>query len=217
MCDNPTLSQKKTQKKKNWLFYCIILLFYCTCYNHSQDFSVLAFVRKGQWTSCYIICLTFFSCCPNQRHLCPSETSCKQSKFKCFNLKQKFLLFTAKSCLLMLSGKYVTLKSALITKNEHILPTENHKIFDFTLDNTQGFFRALLNHSMKVKHQIQHPACIFLLKFNNISTRKRWEICSKLTIKTPERRNGTVLVYFFVNFEHISYLVLVFLLLTLNK
>ena len=47
----------------------------------------------------------------------------------------------------------------------------------------------------------------------------RCEICSKLTIKTPERhassqwrRSGV----FIVNFEHISHVVLVFLLLTLN-
>ena len=43
-------------------------------------------------------------------------------------------------------------------------------------------------------------------------------MCSKLTIITPEelhrrRRSGA----FIVNFEHISQLILVFLLLTLNK
>ena len=32
-----------------------------------------------------------------------------------------------------------------------------------------------------------HPA-FYLLKVNNRSTRTRCEICSKLTIKTPERR-----------------------------
>ena len=63
------------------------------------------------------------------------------------------------------------------------------------------------------------PACIFLLKVNNRSTRTNCEICSKLTTKAPEtkvkikdswRRSGA----FFVSFEHISYLFLVFLLLT---
>ena len=48
---------------------------------------------------------------------------------------------------------------------------------------------------------------IYFFKVNNINTRKRCEICSKLTMKTPERRN----------FEHISHLSLVFLLLTLNR
>ena len=58
-----------------------------------------------------------------------------------------------------------------------------------------------------------NPAGIYLLKVNNRNTRTRCEICSKLTIKIPERRlwhrSGT----FIVNFEHISHLVLVFLLL----
>ena len=33
-----------------------------------------------------------------------------------------------------------------------------------------------------------NPVDIYLLKVNNRSTRTRCEICSKLTIKTPERR-----------------------------
>ena len=33
------------------------------------------------------------------------------------------------------------------------------------------------------------PADIYLLKVNNRNTRTRCEICSKLTIKTPERRH----------------------------
>ena len=42
-------------------------------------------------------------------------------------------------------------------------------------------------------------------------------MCSKLTINTPERRHWRRSGVFIVNFEHISHLVLVFLLLTLNK
>ena len=45
----------------------------------------------------------------------------------------------------------------------------------------------------------------------------RCEICSKLTIKIPERRHWRRSGIFIVNFEHISYLVLVFLLLTLSS
>ena len=52
-----------------------------------------------------------------------------------------------------------------------------------------------------------YPAGIYLLKVNNRNTRARCEICSKLTIKTPEqcqwRRSGV----FIVNFKHISHLV----------
>ena len=40
-----------------------------------------------------------------------------------------------------------------------------------------------------VTHMVTYPAGIYLLKVNNRNTRTRCEICSKLTIKTPERRH----------------------------
>ena len=54
---------------------------------------------------------------------------------------------------------------------------------------------------------------MYLFKVNNGNTRKRYEICSELTIKPPElgpafkklkagRRSGV----FIVNYEHISHL-----------
>ena len=55
-----------------------------------------------------------------------------------------------------------------------------------------------------------------MFKINNTNTRTRYEICSKLTIKIPERRQWGRSGIFIVNFEHISHLVLVFPLLTLN-
>ena len=61
------------------------------------------------------------------------------------------------------------------------------------------------------------PSGHLLAQSKNRSTRTRCELCSKITIKTPEqlhwRRSGV----FIVNFEHISHLVLVFLLLTLTR
>ena len=48
----------------------------------------------------------------------------------------------------------------------------------------------------------------------NRNTRTRCQICSNLTIKTPERRQWRCSGVFIVNFEHISHLVLVFQLLT---
>ena len=42
------------------------------------------------------------------------------------------------------------------------------------------------------------------------------EICSKLTIKTPEQRQWHSSSVFIVNFEHILHLDLLFLLLTLS-
>ena len=53
-----------------------------------------------------------------------------------------------------------------------------------------------------------------MFNVNNRNTRTSCEICSKLTIKTPEQcgiRTGI----FIVKFEHVSHLVLVFLLLIL--
>ena len=60
------------------------------------------------------------------------------------------------------------------------------------------------------------PAGIYLLKVNNRNTGTKCEICSKLTTKTPERCIWHRSDVFIVNFEHISHLALVFLLLTLN-
>ena len=63
-----------------------------------------------------------------------------------------------------------------------------------------------------------NPANIYFFKVNNRSTRKRCEICSKLTmIKTPERRQWCRSGVLIVNFEYISHLFLMLLLLNLNK
>ena len=56
-----------------------------------------------------------------------------------------------------------------------------------------------------------------MFNVNNRNTKTRCEICSKLTIKLPDRRQWRCSGIFIVNFEHISHLVIVFLLLTLSK
>ena len=61
-----------------------------------------------------------------------------------------------------------------------------------------------------------YPVGIYLLKVNNRNTRTKCEIFSKLTIKTPKRHQWCRSGVFIVNFEHISHLFLVFLLLTLK-
>ena len=61
-----------------------------------------------------------------------------------------------------------------------------------------------------------NPAKIYLLG-NNRNTSKKCEICSKLTTRIQERRYLGRSDTFAVNFEHISHLFLVFLLLALNK
>ena len=70
-------------------------------------------------------------------------------------------------------------------------------------------FNELFRERVKML-QRNIPAGIYLLKVNNRNTRPRCKICSKLTIKTPKRRN-------FDNFEHILHCLLVFLLFTLDR
>ena len=65
-----------------------------------------------------------------------------------------------------------------------------------------------------INHHI--PAGNYIFKVNNRNTTTRYEIYSKLTIKTPERQHWRGSGVFIVNFEHVSHLVLVFLLLILN-
>ena len=50
------------------------------------------------------------------------------------------------------------------------------------------FGESLHMESEKTSKTIIYPAGIYLLKVNNRNTRTWCEICSKLTIKTPERR-----------------------------
>ena len=61
------------------------------------------------------------------------------------------------------------------------------------------------------------PGITWNCQVNNRNTRTRCEICSKLIIKTPERPDWYRSGVFVVNFEHVSYLDLVFLLLPLTK
>ena len=87
--------------------------------------------------------------------------------------------------------------------NLEIIWKTSKTLRDTTLRMLQNDFKKFTLCSI----QENAPAGIYLLKVNR-STRTRCETCSKLTIKTPERRH--------VNFEHMSHLVLVFLLGTLN-
>ena len=61
------------------------------------------------------------------------------------------------------------------------------------------------------------PANIYLFKVSDRNTRKRCEIRSKLTVKTPKLRHWHRSGVFNVTFEHIPHLFLVFLSLNLNR
>ena len=83
----------------------------------------------------------------------------------------------------------------------------------FELEETESFQPKFL---VKVS-LFGKPANNYLFKFNKKNTRSWCEICSKLTMKTQERHQRCRSGVFIVNFEHISQLFLVFLLLTLKK
>ena len=57
--------------------------------------------------------------------------------------------------------------------------------------NLQDFMRFLIFLYLGTgsKELNEYPASIYLFKFNIKNTRTMCEICSKLTIKTPERRH----------------------------
>ena len=80
---------------------------------------------------------------------------------------------------------------------------------------------ACIHYSIYVIKQFREyscsgPVCIYLLKVNNRNTGRRCEISSKLTIKTPQKRHWRRSGVSIVNFDYISHLVLVLLLLPLN-
>ena len=67
------------------------------------------------------------------------------------------------------------------------------------------------------KETCYFPANIYVFKVNNGNTRKRCEISSQLTMKTPEQHQWHCSGFFIVNFKHISHRFLEFTLLTLHK
>ena len=76
--------------------------------------------------------------------------------------------------------------------------------------------RCLKNLKGERKLQKKVQAKFYLFKNSNRNTRKNSEICSKLTIKTPQRNRWPRPDAFIVNFENILNLFLVILRLILN-
>ena len=72
--------------------------------------------------------------------------------------------------------------------------------------------------SQKIPGNLRNfPAGIYLFKVNNRNNRTMCEICSKLTIETPEQHHWRRSGVFIVNLEQISHFVLLFPLLNLIK
>ena len=83
----------------------------------------------------------------------------------------------------------------------------------------EGKFSSLNFQESLQKHMqlMNIPASIYLFKVNYENTIPICEICSKLAIRTSEWYHWQRSGLFFVNFEQISHIVLVFPLVTLNK
>ena len=65
----------------------------------------------------------------------------------------------------------------------------------------QGFAKYLPSNQCYQESDLIFPAKIYLFKVNIKNIRKRSEICSKLTIKTPEQRQVNDV---FVGFEQVN-------------
>ena len=85
------------------------------------------------------------------------------------------------------------------------------------MEKIKNLINALAINQTFTSAKYQYSIPIYLFKVNNKNTRARCKICSKLTINTPKLRQWRRSVAFIVNFEHISHLVLLFVLLTLNR
>ena len=84
---------------------------------------------------------------------------------------------------------------------------------DLLYANTNDLIQSEKKNRLEYRPDL-YSANIYLFKVSKGNTRKRCEICLKLTTKTLQQRRSVV---FLVNFKHISHLFLVLLLLTLSK
>ena len=111
-----------------------------------------------------------------------------------------------------------SIKNEIVEANineNNISNTKFEKLLGVTFDN-RFIFNYHISNIWKTFCN-KHPVSIYIFKVNNRNTRTRCDISSKLTIKTPERHHWRRSSVFIVNFDCISHLVLVFLLLTLRR
>ena len=91
----------------------------------------------------------------------------------------------------------------------HIRPKTEFKIFFFACISNNIFYKFF----PWCFDFFLFPANIYFFKVDNKNTTKRCEVCSKLTIKTPEKHHWHCSGIFIGNFELILHHFLVFLLL----
>ena len=117
-------------------------------------------------------------------------------------------------------GVFLKLNNCKECFKDHEIIHQTHLINPFSTLNQ--WVENQLYKETTMKENFWHasnycPTNKFMVKVNNRNTRKKCEICSKSTVKTPERRQRRRSGVFIVNFEHILDLFHGFLLLTLKK
>ena len=105
-------------------------------------------------------------------------------------------------CLYCFPVKFEKFVGTPIFKNicERLLSVLEWTSCIFTKKRVCTLLRTLIIDS-KSSSKTSNPACIYMLKVNNRNTRTRYEICSKLTIKIPERSHCSSVSI--VNFEYV--------------
>ena len=93
-------------------------------------------------------------------------------------------------------------------KNTFSYRTRLVAVSDYMNTNTTRNIIRKLYFLCLAKYFLIIQAGIYLFKVNNVKTRTKSEICSKLKIKTPKRRHWRRSGVFIVNFEQISHIVL---------
>ena len=101
----------------------------------------------------------------------------KNKKFETVLITSFILLLTCKPTLLIYAKYMHSIKNY----------QELRSFIRFAVKLTRNTFRYFTRLFSK-KWLLLYPAGIYLFNVSNRNTRKRCEICSKLTIKTPERR-----------------------------
>ena len=91
------------------------------------------------------------------------------------------------------------------------------KLCFFPSGSLERDFKTTNKNLVSASQSLLNTAGNYMFKVNNRNTVTRCEICSKFSIKTPEQRHWRHSAVFAANFKHISHLVLVFQLLTLNR
>ena len=146
----------------------------------------------------------------------PNKRFIERFLWKALENSQETLLtlFSVEAFLGLINGCFTVHAESILSKliYERNFATD---VFMWVLQKVFGaaFYKTPPSICIKSSILCNIPTNIYLFKFKG----KKYEICSKLKLKTPERRQWRSFSLFIVEFEHISHLFLAFLVLNLNK